>query len=76
MTQFQIGDKVTYSRQFVKSTFLDYTTANRRGTVEFISKENYGKNKLLKIQWDDDPVMGSALSCNIVRLDKKHLEHY
>mgnify|MGYP000579557785 CR=1 FL=1 len=81
MAIFKQGDRVAYSRGFVKG-FLGATDgkdiADRRGTVEKLTypvRGASGDKAFYRVVWDDSPNEGSIiLSTNIVRVDKLHTE--
>lgn len=80
MAIFKQGDRVAYSRGFVKS-FLGADNgkdiADRRGTVEKLVYPVRGSadKGFYRVVWDDSPNEGSIiLSTNIVRADKLHTE--
>ena len=70
---FKVGDKVRYSREFLRS-IQDYTaeSANREGTV--IKIDIKGFENFVKIKWEDEEGLHFALSRNLWPADKIHLE--
>lgn len=80
MPTFKAGDRVAYSRAFVKS-FLGADNgkeiADRRGTVEKLVYPVRGSadKGFYRVVWDDSPNEGSIiLSTNLVHVDRRHLE--
>lgn len=81
MAIFKQGDRVAYSRGFVKG-FIGADNgkeiADRRGTVEKLTypvRGASGDKAFYRVVWDDSPHMGSTvLSTNLVHAGKLHTE--
>lgn len=80
MPTFKAGDRVAYSRNFVKSfpdTDNGKEIADRRGTVEKLTYPVRGSadKGFYRVVWDDSPNEGGIiLSTNLVHADKLHTE--
>lgn len=62
-----LGDRVAYSSKFLRAT-AGHAVAGRRGVIV-----REGPGQLVGVKWDDGHE-GSALSSNLVRQDRIHLE--
>lgn len=78
MPTFKAGDRVAYSRAFVKGPGACLKDiADRRGTVEKLTYPVRGSadKGFYRVVWDDSPNEGSIiLSTNLVHADKLHTE--
>jgi hypothetical protein len=65
-TDLKPGDRVAYTRAFVRNTGSMYEMAQMRGTVESVAP--FSEYVLCKVRWDgEDEAMG-VLACNICRI--------
>lgn len=71
--KFKFGDRVAFSAKYLKAT-QQYSGEKpfRRGTVISTTLEEYDPY-LVTIEWDGGK-KGSALSSNLVHVDRIHLE--
>lgn len=79
MATFKPGDRVAYSRAFVKGPGACLKDiADRRGTIERLAypvRGASGDKAFYRVVWDDSPNEGGIiLSTNIVRADALHKE--
>jgi hypothetical protein len=68
-----VGDKVCYARTFLHN-IVDYSldSASRRGTITWKAAD---LPERVKVQWDDALRESQlVLCCNLIPVDKKHLE--
>ena len=73
MKAFKPGQRVAFSRAFLKSTGqLTGDAPFMRGTVK--SCQPIGRNFYCLIFWDDREKPSGALSSNLIELEKIHLE--
>jgi hypothetical protein len=62
----EIGDKVAYSVQWLKSTGQEHTEiAHDRGVVKNITK--FGDNNLIEVDWAGDSPR-KVLECNLAKV--------
>lgn len=76
MATFKPGDRVAYSRGFVKTCAYGKCVADARGTVIRLSmpvRGNPGKGFYV-VQWEGVEGERTVLSTNIVHADKLHNE--
>ena len=67
MKHLNVGDKVKYSRDFLRSTgMLTGVIPVARG--EIVSLEDFGEGKLVTIDWNFIGVPKKVLSCNLVKV--------
>lgn len=79
MPTFKPGDRIAYSRAFVKGPGACLkAVADRRGTVDRLTypvRGASGDKAFYRVVWDDAPDEGSIiLSTNIVHADRLHAE--
>ena len=78
MATFKPGDRIAYSRAFVRSCGNDKGAGDRRGTVVrlvYPVRGASGDKGWYRVQWDDSPgEAGVILSTNIVYADALHKE--
>jgi hypothetical protein len=74
-TQFTPGTRVAYARAFLRNTGqVTGWAAFARGAVVSVDPKPFGKNVVVRVQWDDGSGPNGVLSCNLVRVDRMHLE--
>ena len=66
--EFKIGDRVQYNHNFLKSITADYDTGIMKGTVQQVTNIGRANNVLVKILWDGDTEIHSALVSNLCRI--------
>jgi hypothetical protein len=65
---FQIGDKVAYSVQFLRSIGESHSDlAHARGTVQNVVSLGDGK-ALVVVTWNDQTIPGKVLSVNLAHV--------
>lgn len=73
MKVFKTGQRVAFSRAFLKSTGqIAGDVPFLRGTVQ--SCQPVGKLQLCSISWDGIEKAQNVLSCNLILIEKMHLE--
>jgi hypothetical protein len=76
MPTFKPGDRVAYSRNFVKGCAYGKCVADNRGTVQRLAmpvRGNPGKG-FYAVQWDGIEGERTVLSTNLVHAGRLHLE--
>lgn len=63
-----VGDRVGYSRNFLKSMGGSYDIARRRATVVSVGKEVHGVPPIVTVRWDDMDEDSGVLSVNLARI--------
>jgi len=78
MASFKAGDRIAYSRAFVRLCGNDKGAGDRRGTVVCLAypvRGASGDKGWYRVRWDDSPgEAGVILSTNIVHVDALHKE--